>query len=143
MDFDRLCALLGDVDIHHLREGFSSLLGLFPNSSCETIQLVNVLIPLVLDVLHTFYNDHTMVQMNLYLYAQVYLYSFFACFKYYSSFLVMPWTLITVFMFLPRHVILFADSFPLSWAWLSGLLKLLPLVFLLKFNIIFPAWWSF
>ena len=73
MDFDRLCALLGDVDIHHLREGFSGVLSLFPESSCETIQLVNVLIPLVLDVLRPFYNDYTLVQMNLYLYAQVFI----------------------------------------------------------------------
>ena len=88
MDFDRLCALLGDVDIHHLKEGFSSLLGLFPDSSCETIQLVNILIPLVLDVLRTFYNDRTLVQMNLYLYAQV---REFVLFLYHSCFiLVLP-----------------------------------------------------
>ena len=75
MDYDRLCALLDDVDIHHLKVGFSGLLGLFPESGCETIQLVNVLIPLTLDVLRTFYNDNTLVQMNLYLYAQVTFYS--------------------------------------------------------------------
>lgn len=71
MDFDRLCELLGGVDIRHLKEGFAGLLNLFPESSCEPVQLVNLLIPLVMEVLRQFYNDHTLVQMNLYLYVQV------------------------------------------------------------------------
>ena len=72
MDFDRLSELLGGVDIHHLKEGFAGLLSLFPDSSCESVQLVNLLLPLVMDVLRQFYNDHTLVQMNLYLFAQVF-----------------------------------------------------------------------
>ena len=71
MDYDRLCELLDGVDIHHLKEGFAGLLGLFPDSSCESVQLVNLLLPLVMDVLRQFYDDHTLVQMNLYLFAQV------------------------------------------------------------------------
>ena len=71
MDFDRLCDLLDGVDINQLSVGFAGLLALFPDSSCETIQLVNVHLPLVMDVLRHFYNDHTLVQMNLYLFAQV------------------------------------------------------------------------
>ena len=71
MDFDRLCELLGGVDIHHLKEGFAGLLSLFPDSSCESVQFVNVLLPLVMDVLRHFYNDHSLVQINLYLFAQV------------------------------------------------------------------------
>ena len=69
-----MCDLLDGVDINQLRAGFAGLLTLFPDSSCETIQLVNVHLPLVMDVLRHFYNDHTLVQMNLYLFAQVILF---------------------------------------------------------------------
>ena len=33
MDLDRLCTLLGGVDMYHLKEGFAHLLILFPESS--------------------------------------------------------------------------------------------------------------
>ena len=71
MDLDRLCALLGDVDMYHLKEGFSQLLGLFPESSCESIQLVNLVLPLILDLLRPFYREDVMVQVNHYFYVKV------------------------------------------------------------------------
>ena len=71
MDIDRLCHLLGDVDLPHVREGFAELLNLFPESSCESVQLVNLLLPLVLDLLRPFYAEDVMTQVNLYFYCQV------------------------------------------------------------------------
>ena len=71
MDLDRLCDLLGDVDMYHLKEGFSQLLGLFPDSSCEAIQLVNLVLPLVLDLLRPFYSEAVMVQINHYFFVKV------------------------------------------------------------------------
>ena len=71
MDLDRLCTLLGDVDMYHLKEGFSQLLALFPNSSCESIQLVNLVLPLTLDLLRSFYTEEVMVQVNHYFYVKV------------------------------------------------------------------------
>ena len=79
MDYDRLSALLDNVDVRHFKEGFMSLLSLFPDSSCESVQLVNLLLPLVLDLLRPFYDDNTMVQINLYLYAQVIQFLRFFC----------------------------------------------------------------
>ena len=71
MDLGRLCSLLGVSDPDQLAAGFSSLLGLFPNSSCESIQLVNVLIPLTLDSIRPFFKENAMVQVNCYFYSEV------------------------------------------------------------------------
>ena len=71
MDLERLCALLGGVSSDHLAAGFASLLQLFPESSCESIQLVNVLIPLVLDSIKPFFKENAMVQVNCYFYTEV------------------------------------------------------------------------
>ena len=75
MDLDRLCALLGDVERDQLSSGFASLLDLFPNSSCESIQMLNVLLPLFLDAIRPFFREDAMIQVNCYFYVEVrYLY---------------------------------------------------------------------
>ena len=71
MDLNRLCTLLGDVDMYHLKEGFTQLLSLYPDSSCEAIQLVNLVLPLVLDLLRNFYAEDVMVQVNHYFFVKV------------------------------------------------------------------------
>ena len=71
MDLDRLCTLLGGVDMYHLKEGFAHLLILFPESSCEAIQLVNLVLPLILDLMRSFYSENVMVQVNHYFYVKV------------------------------------------------------------------------
>ena len=72
MDLDRLSQILScGSQPAHLKAGFSSLLGLFPDSSCESIQMANFLIPLVLEILKPFYSQDTMVQINSYFFAQV------------------------------------------------------------------------
>ena len=71
MDLEHLCSLLGDVDQEHLAAGFASLLELYPNSSCESMQLVNVLLPLLLDAIRPFFREEAMVQVNCYFYVQV------------------------------------------------------------------------
>ena len=76
MDLDKLCALLGDVDMYHLKEGFGQLFMLFPDSSCEAIQLVNLVLPLLLDLIRPFYKDDVMVQVNHYFFVKV---SWFCC----------------------------------------------------------------
>lgn len=71
MDLVRLCTLLDGVEPEHLAVGFSSLLDLFPDSSCETVQLVNVLLPLMLDTIRPFFLENAMVQVNCYFYSEV------------------------------------------------------------------------
>ena len=71
MDLVNLCAQLGDFHPDHLHVGFASLLDLYPESSCESIQLVNVLIPLALDAIRPFFTEQAMIQVNCYFYAEV------------------------------------------------------------------------
>ena len=79
MDLEQLCQLLEVTNPTHLGTGFASLLDLFPESSCESVQLVNVLLPLVLELLKPFYSEDVMVQANLYLYVEVILGHYFMC----------------------------------------------------------------
>ena len=73
MDLDRLSQVLScGSQPAHLKAGFSSLLGLFPDSSCETMQMANLLLPLVLELLKPFYSEDAMVQINCYYYVQVF-----------------------------------------------------------------------
>lgn len=74
MDLNRLCELLDiqDVGPDGLESGFSSLLEMFPDSSCESLQLVNLLLPLVLEILKPFYSEDAMVQINMYFYIEVF-----------------------------------------------------------------------
>ena len=71
MDIERLCSLLGDVDVNHLDAGFGQLLSLFPETSCEAIQLINVMLPLTMDLMRPFYAENVLTQINLYLYTKV------------------------------------------------------------------------
>ena len=71
MDLDRLSDILSCGSPAHLKIGFSSLLGLFPDSSCESLQMANLLLPLVLEVLKPFYTEDVMVQINCYFFVQV------------------------------------------------------------------------
>ena len=71
MDLEHLCTLLGDVPVDQLHAGFSSLLSLFPDSSCESLQMVNVLVPLLLDAIRPFFSEAAMIQVNCYFYVEV------------------------------------------------------------------------
>ena len=71
MDLEQLSDLLGGVGQDHLASGFASLLELFPTSSCESMQMVNVLLPLLLDSIRPFFYEEAMVQVNCYFYVKV------------------------------------------------------------------------
>ena len=71
MDLEQLSVLLGGVGQDHLASGFASLLELFPASSCESMQMVNVLLPLLLDSIRPFFHEEAMVQVNCYFYVKV------------------------------------------------------------------------
>ena len=71
MDLEYLAEILSCGSPAQLRVGFSSLLSLFPDSSCESMQLANLLLPLVLETLKPFYSEDTMVQINCYFFVQV------------------------------------------------------------------------
>lgn len=71
MDLVQLCETLGVADPSLLNVGFSTLFDLFPDSSCESIQLVNCLLPLVLELIKPFYHDDALLQINLYFYVEV------------------------------------------------------------------------
>ena len=77
MDLNRLSEILSCGDPARLKFGFSSLLGLFPESSCESMQMANLLLPLVLEVLKPFYSEDVMVQVNCYFFVQVFYYLLF------------------------------------------------------------------
>ena len=71
MDLVKLCRSLGVKDPSFLTVGFSTLFDLFPDSSCESIQLVNYLLPLVLELIKPFYHEDVMLQINQYYYVEV------------------------------------------------------------------------
>ena len=76
MDLAKLCEALGVSDPTFLKVGFSTLFDLFPDSSCESIQLVNFLIPLVLELIKPFYHEDAMLQINQYFYVEVVFFRF-------------------------------------------------------------------
>ena len=71
MDLNHLAEVLSCGSPDQLKIGFSSLLSLFPETSCESMQLANLLLPLVLEILKPFYSEDAMVQINCYFYVQV------------------------------------------------------------------------
>ena len=71
MDLVDLCQSFGVADSSLLEVGFSTLFDLFSESSCESIQLVNFLLPLTLELIKPFYHEDAMLQINLYYYVEV------------------------------------------------------------------------
>ena len=76
MDLNHLAEVLSCGSPDQLKIGFSSLLSLFPESSCESMQLANLLLPLVLELMKPFYSEDAMVQINCYFYVQVAIFVF-------------------------------------------------------------------
>ena len=71
MDLVELSRTLGVADPSFLKVGFSALFDLYPDSSCESIQLVNFLLPLVLELIKPFYHEDVVLQINQYFYVEV------------------------------------------------------------------------
>ena len=73
MEYQDLCDILGISVTDDLVDGFKSLFYLHPDSSCPSIQLVNFLLPLVMECLRVGYSeDVSLIQCNQYLYVQVF-----------------------------------------------------------------------
>ena len=71
MTYELVCEALGVTPDGDLEAAFRQLFYLHPESGCESIQLVNLLLPLVMDLLRTHFNDIDTVNINLFFYSKV------------------------------------------------------------------------
>ena len=71
MSFQSICDALGVSPDGDLEAAFRQLFYCHPRTSCEPIQLTNLLLPLVVDLLRTHFGQSDMVTINLYLFSEV------------------------------------------------------------------------
>ena len=71
MSYELICRALGVAPGDDLKVAFKQLFYLHPRSGCESIQLVNLLMPLVMDLLRTHFTTTDMVSINLYFFSTV------------------------------------------------------------------------
>ena len=72
MEYQQLCEILEISPNEDLADGFKRLFALYPDSSCPSVQLINCLLPLVMECMRTcFLENHVLVQCNQYLFVKV------------------------------------------------------------------------
>ena len=91
MEYQQLCEILEVSPDEDLADGFKRLFALYPDSSCPSVQLINCLLPLIMECMRTcFLEDHVLVQCNQYLFVKVIQYRYYIWYYMYFSLPVMP-----------------------------------------------------